>query len=157
MKQNEVTEQEVLKFTAEMEEEASIKLAIAKVCGVNDTDIRTVMGGHDTISEKIKKKMITPEILYAMDKAIISILLKKDLEDACNGTTWEHEGNIQGKTRFWYYCDEVSKWILHKGSVHWDDLSNSLSNWKNILSYNSVAMKKAELNQKFKLIKPKKK
>lgn len=52
---------------------------------------------------------------------------------------------------------EVSKWILHKGSAHWDDLSNSLSNWKNILSYNSVAMKKAELNQKFKLIKPKKK
>lgn len=157
MKQNEVTEQEVLKFTAEMEEEASIKLAIAKVCGVNDTDIRTVMGGHDTISEKIKKKMITPEILYAMDKAIISILINKDLEDAWNGTTWEYEGNIQGKTRFWYYCDEVSKWILHKGSAHWGDLSNSLSHWKNILSYNSVAMKKSELNQIFKLIKSKKK
>jgi hypothetical protein len=115
------------------------------------------MGGRDTIKEKIKNKMITPEILYAMDKAIISILINKDLEDAWNGTTWEYEGNIQGKTRFWYYCDEVSKWILHKGSAHWGDLSNSLSNWKNILSYNSVAMKKAELNQKFKLIKPKKK
>ena len=51
----------------------------------------------------------------------------------------------------------TDKWILHKGSVHWDELSNSLSNWKNILSYNSVAMKKAELNQKFKLIKSKKK
>ena len=157
MENNNVTKQEVLKFSAEMEEEASVKMAIAEVCGVNDTEIRTVMGGHDTISEKIKKKMITPEILYAMDKAIISILLKKDLDDACNGTTWEHEENIQGKTRFWYYCDEVSKWILHKGSVHWDDLSNSLSHWKNILSYNSVAMKKSELNQIFKLIKPKKK
>ena len=140
-----------------MEEEASIKLAITEVCGVNDTDIRTVMGGHDTISQKIKNKMITPEILYAMDKAIISILIKKDLDDAYNGTTWEYEGNIQGKTRYWYYCDEVGKWMLHKGSGHWDDLSNSLSHWKNILSYNSVAMKKAELNQKFKLIKPKKK
>ena len=157
MKQNEVTEQEVLKFTAEMEEEASIKLAIAKVCGVNDTDIRTVMGGHDTISEKIKKKMITPEILYAMDKAIISILLKKDLEDACNGTTWEHEENIQGKNRYWYYRDEVGRWMQHKGSVHWGDLSNSLSYWKNVLAYNSVAMIKSELNQTFKLIKSKKK
>ena len=38
--------------------------------------------------------MITPEILYAMDKAIISILINKDLEDAWNGTTWEYEGNI---------------------------------------------------------------
>ena len=124
MENNNVTKQEVLKFSAEMEEEASVKMAIANVCGVNATDIRIVMGGRDTISEKIKNKMITPEILYAMDKAIISILIKKDLEDAWNGTTWKYEGNIQGKTRFWYYCDEVSKWILHKGSVHWDDLSN---------------------------------
>ena len=76
----------------------------------------TVLAVSDN-EEKIKKKIITPEILYAMDKAIISILIKMDLEDACNGTTWEYEGNIQGKTRFWYYCDEVSKWILHKGSV----------------------------------------
>ena len=157
MKQYEVTEQEVLKFSAEMEEEASIKLAIAEVCGANDTDIRTVMGGRDTISQKIKNKMITPEILYAMDKAIISILIRKDLDDAYNGTTWEYEGNIQGKTRYWYYCDEVDKWMLHKGSGHWDDLSNSLSHWKNILSYNQVAAKKSELNQIFKLIKPKKK
>ena len=157
MENNNVTKQEVLKFSAEMEEEASVKLAIAKVCGVNDTDIRTVMGGHDTISEKIKKKMITPEILYAMDKAIISILLKKDLEDACNGTTWEHEENIQGKNRYWYYRDEVGRWMQHKGSVHWGDLSNSLSYWKNVLAYNSVAMKKSELNQTFKLIKSKKK
>ena len=88
MENNNVTKQEVLKFSAEMEEEASIKLAIAKVCDVNVTDIRIVMGGRDTISEKIKKKIITPEILYAMDKAIISILIKMDLEDACNGTTW---------------------------------------------------------------------
>ena len=157
MKQYEVTEQEVLKFSAEMEEEASIKLAIAEVCGANDTDIRTVMGGRDTISQKIKNKMITPEILYAMDKAIISILIRKDLDDAYNGTIWEYEGNIQGKTRYWYYCDEVGKWMLHKGSGHWDDLSNSLSHWKNILSYNSVAKKKSELNQIFKLIKPQKK
>mgnify|MGYP004459798921 FL=1 len=157
MKKYKVTKQKVLKFSAEMEEEASIKLAIAEVCGANDTDIRTVMGGHDTISEKIKKKMITPEILYAMDKAIISILIRKDLDDAYNGTTWEYEGNIQGKTRYWYYCDEVDKWMLHKGSGHWDDLSNSLSHWKNILSYNSVAKKKSELNQIFKLIKPQKK
>lgn len=140
-----------------MEEEASIKLAIAEVCGANDTDIRTVMGGRDTISQKIKKKMITPEILYAMDKAIISILIRKDLDDAYNGTTWEYEGNIQGKTRYWYYRDEVGRWMLHKGSGHWDDLSNSLSHWKNILSYNQVAAKKSELNQIFKLIKPKKK
>jgi hypothetical protein len=90
MENNNVTKQEVLKFSAEMEEEASIKLAIAKVCDVNVTDIRIVMGGRDTISEKIKKKIITPEILYAMDKAIISILIKMDLEDACNGTTWEY-------------------------------------------------------------------
>ena len=157
MKKYKVTKQKVLKFSAEMEEEASIKLAIAEVCGANDTDIRTVMGGRDTISQKIKNKMITPEILYAMDKAIISILIRKDLDDAYNGTTWEYEGNIQGKTRYWYYCDEVDKWTLHKGSGHWDDLSNSLSHWKNILSYNSVAMKKSELNQIFKLIKPKKK
>ena len=72
-----------------MEEEASVKMAIANVCGVNATDIRIVMGGRDTISEKIKNKMITPEILYAMDKAIISILINKDLEDALNGTTWD--------------------------------------------------------------------
>ena len=157
MKKYKVTKQKVLKFSAEMEEEASIKLAIAEVCGANDTDIRTVMGGRDTISQKIKNKMITPEILYAMDKAIISILIRKDLDDAYNGTTWEYEGNIQGKTRFWYYCEEVSKWMLHKGSAHWGDLSNSLSHWKNILSYNSVAKKKSELNQIFKLIKPKKK
>ena len=140
-----------------MEEEASVKMAIAKVCDVKASDIRIVMGGRDTISQKIKNKMITPEILYAMDKAIISILIKRDLDDAYNGTTWEYEGNIQGKTRFWYYCEEVSKWMLHKGSAHWGDLSNSLSHWKNILSYNSVAMKKSELNQIFKLIKPKKK
>ena len=73
MENNNVTKQEVLKFSAEMEEEASVKMAIANVCGVNATDIRIVMGGRDTISEKIKNKMITPEILYAMDKAIISI------------------------------------------------------------------------------------
>lgn len=157
MKKYKVTKQKVLKFSAEMEEEASIKLAIAEVCGANDTDIRTVMGGRDTISQKIKKKMITPEILYAMDKAIISILIRKDLDDAYNGTTWEYEGNNQGKTRYWYYRDEVGRWMLHKGSGHWDDLSNSLSHWKNILSYNSVAKKKSELNQIFKLIKPKKK
>ena len=45
MENNNVTKQEVLKFSAEMEEEASIKLAIAKVCDVNVTDIRIVMGG----------------------------------------------------------------------------------------------------------------
>ena len=157
MKKYKVTKQKVLKFSAEMEEEASVKMAIAKVCDVKASDIRIVMGGRDTISQKIKNKMITPEILYAMEKAIISILIKRDLDDAYNGTTWEYEGNIQGKTRYWYYCDEVGKWMLHKGSGHWDDLSNSLRHWKNILSYNSVAMKKAELNQKFKLIKPKKK
>jgi hypothetical protein len=56
MENNNVTKQEVLKFSAEMEEEASIKLAIAKVCDVNVTDIRIVMGGRDTISEKIKKR-----------------------------------------------------------------------------------------------------
>lgn len=140
-----------------MEEEASVKMAIANVCGVNATDIRIVMGGRDTIKEKIKNKMITPEILYAMDKAIISILINKDLEDACNGTTWEHEENIQGKNRYWYYRDEVGRWMQHKGSVHWGDLSNSLSYWKNVLAYNSVAMKKSELNQTFKLIKSKKK
>ena len=77
MENNNVTKQEVLKFSAEMEEEASVKMAIANVCGVNATDIRIVMGGRDTISEKIKNKMITPEILYAMDKAIISILIKR--------------------------------------------------------------------------------
>ena len=49
MENNNVTKQEVLKFSAEMEEEASIKLAIAKVCDVNVTDIRIVMGGRDTI------------------------------------------------------------------------------------------------------------
>ena len=65
-----------------MEEEASVKMAIAKVCDVKASDIRIVMGGRDTIKEKIKNKMITPEILYAMDKAIISILINKDLEDA---------------------------------------------------------------------------
>ena len=140
-----------------MEEEASVKMAIAKVCDVKASDIRIVMGGRDTISQKIKNKMITPEILYAMEKAIISILIKKDLDDAYNGTTWEYEGNIQGKTRYWYYRDEVGRWMQHKGSVHWGDLSNSLSYWKNILSYNSVATKKSELNKKFKLIKPKKK
>ena len=68
MKQNEVTEQEVLKFTAEMEEEASIKLAIAKVCDVNVTDIRIVMGGRDTISEKIKKKIIKKYFLQILSQ-----------------------------------------------------------------------------------------
>ncbi len=62
--------------------------------------------------------MITPEILYAMDKAIISILIRKDLDDAYNGyQPGDMKGNIQGKTRYWYYCDEVDKWMLHKG---WD-------------------------------------
>ena len=83
--------------------------------------------------------------------------MEKDDDDAFEGKTWIHEENVHHKTRFQFYCDEVSKWILHKGSVHWDDLSNSLSHWKNVLAYNSVAMKKSELNQKFKLIKPKKK
>ena len=32
-----------------------------------------------------------------MDKAIISILINKNLEDAWNGTTWEYEGNIKEK------------------------------------------------------------
>lgn len=55
MENNNITKQEVLKFSAEMEEEeASVKMAIANVCGVNATDIRIVMGGRDTISEKIK-------------------------------------------------------------------------------------------------------
>jgi len=55
MENNNVTKQEVLKFSAEMEEEASVKMAIANVCGVNATDIRIVMGGRDTIKEKITK------------------------------------------------------------------------------------------------------
>ena len=54
MENNNITKQEVLKFSAEMEEEASVKMAIANVCGVNATDIRIVMGGRDTISEKKK-------------------------------------------------------------------------------------------------------
>ncbi len=59
MENNNITKQEVLKFSAEMEEEeeASIKMAIANVCGVNATDIRIVMGGRDTISEKIKNNL----------------------------------------------------------------------------------------------------
>lgn len=128
-----------------MEEEASIKLAIAKVCDVNVTDIRIVMGGRDTISEKIKKKIITPEILYAMDKAIISILIKMDLEDACNGTTWEYEGNIHGKTRFWYYCDEVSIWERNKGSVYWSEHNRAWSYWRDILSYKKITRKLKEI------------
>ncbi len=56
MENNNITKQEVLKFSAEMEEEASVKLAIAKVCGVNVTDIRIVMGGRDTNIGKDKKK-----------------------------------------------------------------------------------------------------
>ena len=87
MKKYKVTKQKVLKFSAEMEEEASVKMAIAKVCDVKASDIRIVMGGRDTISQKIKNKMITPEILYAMEKAIISILIKRDLDDAYNGIT----------------------------------------------------------------------
>jgi hypothetical protein len=39
MENNNITKQEVLKFSAEMEEEeASVKMAIANVCGVNATD-----------------------------------------------------------------------------------------------------------------------
>ena len=145
MKKYKVTKQKVLKFSAEMEEEASIKLAIAEVCGANDTDIRTVMGGRDTISQKIKNKMITPEILYAMDKAIISILIRKDLDDAYNGTTWEYEGNIQGKTRYWYYCDEVDKWMLHKGSVYRREHNRAWSYWRYSLPYWYITHKLKEL------------
>ena len=145
MENNNVTKQEVLKFSAEMEEEASVKMAIANVCGVNATDIRIVMGGRDTISEKIKNKMITPEILYAMDKAIISILIKKDLEDDWNGTTWKYEGNIQGKTRFWYYCDEVYIWEQNKGSVYWREHNRAWSYWRYSLPYWYITHKLKEL------------
>ena len=130
---------------AELEDEASVKMAIANVCGVNATDIRIVMGGRDTIKEKIKNKMITPEILYAMDKAIKTILMEKDEDDAFEGKTWVHEENVHHKTRFQYYCDEVYIWEQNKGSVYWREHNRAWSYWRYSLPYWYITHKLKEL------------
>ncbi len=57
---------------------------------------------------------LIPEYIFAMDSAIKTILMEKDEDDAFEGKTWIHEENVHHKTRFQYYCDEVSIWERNK-------------------------------------------
>ena len=106
------------KFIAELEEEAGFKLAIAETCGVSPTMIRKETGGKDTIDKRIDNMTLIPEYIFAMDRAIKTILMEKNEDDAFEGKTWIHEENVHHKTRFQYYCDEVYIWERNKGSVY---------------------------------------
>ena len=55
-KKKNIREKDLLKFMAELEDEARFKLAIAKTCGVSPTMIRKEAGGQDTIDKKADKK-----------------------------------------------------------------------------------------------------
>ena len=70
MENNNITKQEVLKFSAEMEEEASVKMAIANVCGVNATDgtqadcPETALH-HDLLHHRLGQGIPHPAQIYA--------------------------------------------------------------------------------------------
>mgnify|MGYP003603351746 FL=1 len=88
------------KFMAELEDEVRFKLAIAKTCGVSPTMIRKETGGKSNIDKRIENMTLIPEYIFAMDRAIKTILMKKDDDDAFEGKTWVHEENVHHKTRF---------------------------------------------------------
>ena len=79
------------KFMTELEDEVRFKLAIAKTCGVSPTMIRKETGGKSNIDKRIDNMTLIPEYIFAMDRAIKTILMKKDDDDTFEGKTWVHE------------------------------------------------------------------
>ena len=126
------------KFMAELEDEVRFKLAIAKTCGVSPTMIRKETGGKSNIDKRIDNMTLIPEYIFAMDRAIKTILMEKDDDDALEGKTWIHEENVHHKTRFQYYCDEVYIWEQNKGSVYWSEHNRAWSYWREILPYKKI-------------------
>ena len=133
------------KFMAELKDEVRFKLAIAKTCGVTPTMILKETGGQDTIDQRIDNMTLIPEYIFAMDSAIKTILMEKDEDDDFEGKTWIHEENVHHKTRFQYYCDEVSIWERNKGSVYWSEHNRAWSYWRDILSYKKITRKLKEI------------
>lgn len=125
-------------FMAELEEEARFKLAIAKTCGVSPTRILKETGGKNTIDKRIDNMTLIPEYIFAMDRAIKTILMEKDEDDAFESKTWIHEENVHHKTRFQYYCDEVYIWEQNKGSVYWRVHNRAWSYWREALPYKKI-------------------
>jgi len=76
------TMKDLRNFMAELEEEARFKLAIAKTCGVSPTRILKETGGKNTIDKRIDNMTLIPEYIFAMDRAIKTILMEKDEDDA---------------------------------------------------------------------------
>lgn len=144
-KKKKIREKDLLKFMAELEDEARFKLAIAETCGVSPTMIRKEAGGQDTIDKKADKMTLIPEYIFAMDSAIKTILMEKDDDDAFEGKTWVHEENVHHKTRFQYYCDEVYIWERNKGSVYWREHNRAWSYWRYSLPYWYITHKLKEL------------
>ena len=136
---------ELLKFMAELEEEVRFKLAIAETCGVTPTMIRKEAGGQDNIEKRIDNMTLIPEYIFAIDSAIKTILMEKDEDDAFEGKTWVHEENVHHKTRFQYYCDEMSIWEQNKGSVYWGEHNRAWSYWRYVLPYWYITHKLKEL------------
>ena len=136
---------ELQKFMTELEDEVRFKLAIAKTCGVSPTRILKETGGKNTIDKRIDNMTLIPEYIFAMDRAIKTILMEKDEDDAFEGKTWIHEENVHHKTRFQYYCDEVSIWERNKGSVYWSEHNRAWSYWRDILSYKKITRKLKEI------------
>lgn len=136
---------ELLKFMAELEEEARFKLAIAETCGVTSTMIRKEAGGQDTIDQRIDNMTLIPEYIFAIDSAIKTILMEKDEDDDFEGKTWIHEENVHHKTRFQYYCDEVYIWERNKGSVYWREHNRAWSYWRYVLPYCYITRKLKEI------------
>lgn len=144
-KKKNIREKDLLKFMAELEDEARFKLAIAETCGVSPTMIRKEAGGQDTIDKKADKMTLIPEYIFAIDRAIKTILMEKDEDDAFEGKTWVHEENVHHKTRFQYYCDEVYIWEQNKGSVYWRGHNRAWSYWRYSLPYWYITHKLKEL------------
>lgn len=140
-----IRKKDLLKFMAELEDEARFKLAIAETCGVSPTMIRKEAGGQDTIDKKADKMTPIPEYIFAIDRAIKTILMEKDDDDAFEGKTWVHEENVHHKTRFQYYCDEVYIWEQNKGSVYWREHNRAWSYWRYSLPYWYITHKLKEL------------
>lgn len=140
-----IRKKDLLKFMAELEDEARFKLAIAETCGVSPTMIRKEAGGQDTIDKRIDNMTLIPEYIFAMDRAIKTILMEKDDDDAFEGKTWVHEENVHHKTRFQYYCDEVYIWERNKGSVYWREHNRAWSYWRYSLPYWYITHKLKEL------------
>ena len=86
-------------------------------------------------------------LLQEFMKALSRFLEKKekDEDDAFEGKTWVHEENVHHKTRFQYYCDEVSIWERNKGSVYWSEHNRAWSYWRDILSYKKITRKLKEI------------